>query len=359
MSVSRRRRSRVGRVVVTVAVVAAVGAAAAAGLGLPDRGSDASTRSATPPKTTKVTRQTLVDTQTEDGTLGHGDPVTVAGRLSGTLTELPAVGSTVQRGQSLFRVDDAPVLLLYGGLPAYRTLAPGTEGADVRQFEENLAALGYKGFTVDDEYTASTATAVKAWQGKLGLTKTGVVELGRVVYATGAVRVEERKAAVGDPAGGALLTCTGTGPVVTVTLEVSDQRLAVVGTAVTVKLPTGKTVPGKVVRVQTVITPAEGNNPAETGLEVTVTPDGDPEGTVFAGLEHATVEVGFTASRKEHVLTVPVSALLALAEGGYGLQIVENGAGRVVAVELGMFAAGRVEVTGDGIAEGVQVGVPS
>ncbi|WP_327008616.1 peptidoglycan-binding protein [Dactylosporangium sp. NBC_01737] len=356
MSANRRRRGRAGRVAVTVAVVAAVGAAAAAGLGLPDRGSEAGTGSTAAPKTTKVTRQTLVDTKTEDGKLGHGTTATVAGRLGGTLTELPAVGSTVQRGQSLYRVDNTPVVLLYGGLPAYRNLAPGVEGADVRQFEENLAALGYKGFTVDDEYTASTATAVKAWQGKLGLTKTGVVDLGRVVYAAGAVRVDEHKAAVGDPANGALLTCTGTGPVVTATLEVSEQRLATVGAAVTIKLPTGKTVPGKVVKVVTVITPAQNNNPAETNLEVTVTPD---DAAAFAGFDQITVEVGFTASRKENVLTVPVSALLALAEGGYGLQVVDGGTSRVVAVELGMFAAGRVEVSGGGITEGMLVGVPS
>jgi peptidoglycan hydrolase-like protein with peptidoglycan-binding domain len=345
-------------VAVTVVAVAAVGAAAAAGLGLPDRTSDAGTQSAAgvPPKTAKVTRQALVDTQTEDGKLGHGTSVTVSGRLAGTVTELPATGSTVQRGQALYKVDNKPVVLLYGGLPAYRNLAPGTEGADVRQFEENLAALGYKGFTVDDEYTASTATAVKAWQGKLGLEKTGVVELGRVVYAVGAVRVDSHKAALGDPAGGALLTCTGTGPVVTVTLEVSEQRLATVGAVVTVELPTGTRVPGKVAKVETVITPAEGNNPAETNLEVTVTPD---DGAAFAGLAHVTVEVGFTASRKDNVLTVPVAALLALAEGGYGLQVVENGAGRIVAVQLGMFASGRVEVSGGGITEGMQVGVPS
>ncbi len=358
MSANRRRRGRAGRVAVTVAVVAAVGAAAAAGLGLPDLGSEAGTGSAAPPKTTKVTRQTLVDTQTEDGKLGHGDSATVSGRLAGTVTELPVAGSTIVRGQPLYRVDNTPVVLLYGGLPAYRNLAPGTEGADVRQFEQNLAALGYKGFTVDDEYTASTATAVKAWQGKLGLTKTGVVELGRVFYAVGPVRVDAQKAAAGDAIGpgAAVLTCTGTGPVVTVTLEVADQRLAVVGAAVTVELPAGTKVPGKIAKVETVITPAEGNNPAETNLEVTVTPD---DAAAFAGLEHVTVEVGFTASRKEQVLTVPVSALLALAEGGYGLQIVEGGTSRIVAVELGMFAAGRVEVSGAGITDGTQVGVPS
>jgi hypothetical protein len=51
--------------------------------------------------------------------------------------------------------------------------------------------------------------------------------------------------------------------------------------------------------------------------------------------------------------------LLALAEGGYGLQIVESGGTRVVAVKTGLFADGRVEVSGAGLAAGLTVGVPS
>lgn len=359
MSANRRRRARAGRVVVTVAVVAAVGAAAAAGLGLPDRSSDAGTGASTAaPKTTKVTRQTLVDTQTEDGKLGHGDSITVTGRIAGTLTGITGTGSTVQRGQSLFRVDNTPVVLLYGSLPAYRALAVGTKGADVKQFEENLAALGYKGFTVDETYSESTATAVREWQGKLGLTKTGVVDLGRVYYAAGSVRIESLKANLGDALGpgAAVLTCTGTAPVITVELDVADQRLAKTGSPVTLTAPDGKSVAGKITEAELVIKPAENNKPAETKVKVTAVPD---DGQAFAGLDQVTVEVGFTADRKENVLTVPVAALLALAEGGYGVQVVDGATSRVVAVKLGMFAAGRVEISGDGIAEGTTVGVPS
>jgi peptidoglycan hydrolase-like protein with peptidoglycan-binding domain len=345
-------------VVVTVAAVAAVGAAAAAGLGLPDRGSNAGTSSQAPPKTAKVSKQTLVDTKTEDGKLGHGDTRTVVGKLAGTVTELPAAGSTVQRGQAIFRVDNTPVILLYGPLPAYRVLAPGVEGADVKQFEQNLAALGYTGFTVDDTYSSSTATAVRKWQGDLGLTKTGTVDLGRVVYASGPVRVDEQKASVGDPAGpgATLLNYTSTTPVVTIELDVADQRLAKSGTAVTVKLPDGKTVPGKITQVETIIKPAEGNTPATTKIQVTVTPD---DGQAFAGLDQVTVDVVFTADRKENVLAVPVSALLALAEGGYGVQVVDGATTRIVAVKTGMFAAGKVEISGEGITDGVLVGMPS
>ncbi|GAA4259119.1 peptidoglycan-binding protein [Dactylosporangium darangshiense] len=353
---NRRRRGRAGRVVFGVAAVAAVGAAAAAGFGLPDKGGNADgAHSTLPPKTAKVARQTLVDTQNESGTLGHGDTRTLNGRGNGTLTEVPAVGATVQRGQAIYRVDNTPVVLLYGTLPSYRNLAVGDEGPDVKQLEQNLAALGYTGFTVDEKYSASTATAVKKWQGDLGLTKTGSVEAGRVVYALGAVRVNEHKAEVGDQAGSAILAYTNTAPVVSVDLEVAQQRLAKTGSAVTVKLPDGKSVPAKITTVQTVIQPAQGNSPAETKYRATITPD-DPK--AFDGLDQMTVTVGFTAGKKENVLSVPVQALLALAEGGYGVQVVENGATKIVAVQLGLFAAGKVEVSGDGIAEGTVVGMP-
>jgi membrane fusion protein, multidrug efflux system len=62
-------------------------------------------------------------------------------------------------------------------------------------------------------------------------------------------------------------------------------------------------------------------------------------------------------TERKDVLTVPVGALLALAEGGYGLEVVEGSTTRIVAVETGLFADGKVEVSGSGIADGTTVGV--
>jgi peptidoglycan hydrolase-like protein with peptidoglycan-binding domain len=309
-----------------------------------------------------VTRQTLVDTETKTGELGYGDTTTVAGRLGGTVTWLPAAGSALNRGQTLYKVDDTPVVLLYGALPAYRALAAGVEGADVKQFEQNLRALGYSGFTVDDEYSDATADAVKDWQEDLGLEETGSVEPGRIAYAPGQVRVDTLKAAVGGQAQGEVLTYTGTSRVVAVELEMDDQRMARKGATVSVTLPDGKTVAGKIAEIETVIdTESDSTNPnaddeATTKLEVSVTVTDEK---AFAGLDQASVDVGFTAAERKDVLTVPVAALLALAEGGYGLQIVEGGQTRTVAVQTGLFASGRVEVSGDGITEGLTVGMPS
>ncbi|NUT37004.1 MAG: efflux RND transporter periplasmic adaptor subunit, partial [Hamadaea sp.] len=337
--------------------VLAAGAAAAAAQGRgSDSGEPADRGSATPPATSKITRQTLVDSESESGSLGYGDAVTVTGKLPGTLTALPAPDAVVRRGQALFRVDDTPVVLLYGTLPAYRVLATGVKGADVEQFERNLAALGFTGFTVDKVFSASTATAVKKWQKRLGLPQTGRVELGRVHYAAGAVRIDAAIAAIGDGAATGVLSYTGSDRLVTVELPVSGRRLARKGAAVTVRLPDGRTAPGTIVAVRTVIRPAEGNNPAQTKIKVQVAM---AAAKTLAGLDQATVDVAFEAGKRDGVLTVPVAALLALAEGGYGVQVVDGGTTRVVAVETGLFAGGRVEVSGEGLAEGMTVGVPS
>ena len=341
-----------------VAAAAVVGAASAAAIGFGGGSARTPTSSTRPPSTAPITRTTLYDRVKESGTLGHGTEKEIAGRLGGTVTWLPDTGAVVQRGQALYRVDDKPVLLLYGALPAYRELRNGSEGADVRQLETELRALGYTGFTVDDKFTSSTATAVKKWQKASGLEETGAVELGRIVYAAGPVRVASVSASVGGAAQGALLKVSGTSRVVTVELDASDQRLATKGAAVTVELPNGKTVQGTIAAVTTVVEPGEGGKDPETKIEVTVSLT-DADQATISGFDQATVDVTFTASERKNVLTVPVAALLALAEGGYGVQIVENGGTRIVRVETGLFSGGRVEISGDGIAEGMTVGMPS
>lgn len=338
--------------------VLAVAAAAGLAVGLPGLSGGEQATAQGPAGTAAVTRQTLSDTETKSGTLGYGTEHTVGARSAGTVTWLAAEGAVIGRGKPLFRLDDQPVLLLYGALPAYRQLRNGVEGSDVKQLEQNLQALGYDGFTVDREFTASTASAVRRWQEDLGLPETGVVDPGRVVFAAGQVRVDALSAAVGDlvQPGTPILTRSGVDRAVVVELEVADERLAVRGAAVEVELPDGKRVPGKVGAVQTVIAPGVNGADPTTNLEVTVSLTAKD---AVQGFHQAAVDVDFTAETREGVLTVPVAALLALAEGGYGVEVVEGGGSRIVAVQTGLFAAGRVEVSGDGLAEGTVVGMPS
>jgi len=94
--------------------------------------------------------------------------------------------------------------------------------------------------------------------------------------------------------------------------------------------------------------------PADARIAVTVEiVDQQALGT----LEAAPADVDFVSQKREGVLTVPVAALLALPEGGYGVEVVEGSTTRVVAVKTGLFAAGRVEISG-GVEEGMKVGVP-
>ncbi|MFD0595386.1 HlyD family efflux transporter periplasmic adaptor subunit [Catellatospora coxensis] len=191
-----------------------------------------------------------------------------------------------------------------------------------------------------------------------GPARDGVVEPGRVVFAAGQARVDALSATVGDlvQPGTPILTRTGVDRAVVVELEVADERLAVPGATVEVELPDGKRVPGKVGAVQTVIAPGVNGADPTTNLEVTVSLTAKD---AVQGFQQAAVDVDFTAETREGVLTVPVAALLALAEGGYGVEVVEGGASRIVAVRTGLFATGRVEVSGDGLAEGTVVGMPS
>ena len=77
------------------------------------------------------------------------------------------------------------------------------------------------------------------------------------------------------------------------------------------------------------------------------------------GLDEAPVDVEVIDDRVENVLVVPVTALLALGEGGYAVQVeTESGATRLVAVDAGMYADGSVEITSSELESGMKVVIP-
>jgi hypothetical protein len=237
-----------------------------------------------------------------------------------------------------------------------------TEGTDVLQLERGLSALGYDPGTIDGTYDASTAAAVRAWQDDLRLDDTGVVELGRIVFLPGERRVTKRIAAVGNRAApGPALTTTSTHRVVTINLDAADQRSAKVGARAPVELPDGTTVPGRVESVGRVATAASGQDGGgDPTIEVTV------KLTATRGLGHldaAPVSVRLARSRRHHVLTVPVTALVATKGGDYAVEVARAGGGtQLVAVTPGLFAGGYVEVDPlrrSTLRTGMRVTVPS
>ncbi|MBM7789774.1 peptidoglycan-binding protein [Tenggerimyces flavus] len=311
--------------------------------------------------TATVERGDLVETRTIDGELGYGPATELPTTLEGTVTWLPAAGAAIGRDSRLYAIDMRPVILLVGSLPAWRNLAPGVEGRDVRQLEENLRALGYEGFTVDNRYTSRTAAAVRDWQQDHALLRTGEVELGRVVFWPTAVRVDTVEATPGKAivAGDVVLHHTGTARNVYAELEVEQAGLARAGANVQLAVPGRPAIQGRISRIgndiaQPATTESEAPAPEEPMITLTITIANQQALGTITG---APVDVQLVGDRRNDVLTVPVAALLALREGGHGLEIVDGDRRSIVPVETGLFAAGRVEVSGAGIEAGTVVGM--
>jgi multidrug efflux pump subunit AcrA (membrane-fusion protein) len=342
----------------TAGVVVVGGGVAAMTLGSSGDG-NASPKPTASYSTAEITRGDLVDTSSVDGTLTYNDSRSLSIGATGMVTWVPALGKVVTRGKTLLKVDNKPVTLFYGKLPLYRALKLGVaKGPDVKQLESNLAALGYgDSMTVDDTFTAATAAAIKDWQDDRGLAKTGMVDASQVVYQRGAIRIKEDKVSVGTRTspGQPAFTVTDTDRRVHVDLDASKQDLAKEGAACTVELPGGDSVKGHITSVGSVATTSGSGEDKTTTIDVDITVDGGKTGK----LDQAPVTVDLESDRAKNVLSVPVEALLALREGGFAVQVVQNGAVRLVAVTTGLYGGGRVEVKGDGLSEGMKVEVPS
>ena len=84
---------------------------------------------------------------------------------------------------------------------------------------------------------------------------------------------------------------------------------------------------------------------------MTVTLSGHISG---AGLDQAAVNVNFVEQKGSNVLSVPVTALLATGGGNYAVQAAAS-PHQLIPVTAGLFAAGYVQISGDGIYPGLAV----
>jgi peptidoglycan hydrolase-like protein with peptidoglycan-binding domain len=261
----------------------------------------------------------------------------------------------------VYAIDGRPVPLFYGTVTLWRAFAVGmSDGPDVGELTQNLIALGFgTGLTQSNHFSQGTADAVKRWQASLGLDQTGGIRLGEVVFAPGSIRVSSVHATLGGAAGGGpVLDATSSNRVVTVQLSVSQEYIVHNGDSVTVTLPDGKTTTGGHVRdVSTVaVAPASSAAGSTPTVAVVITLD---NASSSGRLDQAPVNVNITDHAVHGVLAVPINALLALAEGGDAVEVVEGGTRRLVAVQTGLFSSTMVEIGGPGIGEGTAVEVPS
>jgi multidrug efflux pump subunit AcrA (membrane-fusion protein) len=282
-----------------------------------------------------------------------------------TFTALPSVGQIIRRGQSLYQISGQPVLLLYGSvLPTRAFIAGMSAGSDIAELNANLDALGYGQGLAGEEFTAATATAIRALQSAHGASATGELLLGSVVFHPGPVRVTSVTPTVGQAVmPGPVLAITSTVRQVKLALNAAEQGSVKVGDTVTITLPDNQTTPGRITYVSSVATvPSSSGHGGEEESSPTVEVDATPTDPATTGhLDQAPVNVEITTERVENVLAVPVDALLALAGGGYAVEVAEGRVHRLVAVAVGLFddAEGVVQVSGQGLSAGQRVVVPA
>jgi hypothetical protein len=376
MTADRAGRRRLRRAaLVAVPAVAACGVAAIVLAGPALRSAPAAAGAAVTVASAPVARTDLTNTIQVSGSIGYAGSYAIVNQEQGTAyTALPGAGATIRRGQELYAVDDAPVFLFYGSMPQWRPLSAGVApGRDVAQLNRNLIALGYGAGLSDSEYfTGATGYAVELWQAARGLPVTGTVPLGQVAYAPGPLRITGVTPVLGSPPqpGTSVLTATSPVPVVSAQVPVGQEYLVKVGDRVTVTLPDGVTAtPGVVTAIASVASsggggaaaepssgPGSGSGVSQDTVQMTVRltrPD------AAGRLDQAPVGVNIISAQVRGVLAVPVSALVALAGGGYAVDVVQGSTVRLVAVQTGLFSQTLVQVSGAGLAAGMHVQVPS
>lgn len=397
MRVSRRALVAAG----TAVVLGVGGVVVLAQAGTRSAGQATPAPTPSPRATVEVVRQDLVVTQEVTGTLDFADARELSVHRPGTLTWLPQVGTVVGRGDALVRVDDEPVPLFLGDTPLYRELdGSGLRGRDVDVVAANLLELGHLDvFPPGDVTGPRFARGVRAWREANGLgpvpiepagsgadgatgddgpaagdgaaaddhgsssdgaasgvegssgdrgsstsrprSRTDVIRPGDAVVLPEPVRVSAVLAQLGDASdAGPVLRVTSTRRVVRVRADAVGGATLTADAPVTVTLPGGAEVAGTVTSVGT-------------------SPEGEAEAVVeladqaaLEGVDSGPVTVRVEVERRPQVLTVPVAALLALAEGGHALQLED---GTLVGVELGLVTADLAEVSGEGVREGMSV----
>ncbi len=302
--------------------------------------------------------------------------VLVASTVSahGAITNLATPDTPIVTGTVLFVDNAVPVVAIEGDAAALpglvRDLKVGvSDGADVKLLERALADLGFdpnSTMTVDDHFDDATAAVVAAWQTKIGATVAEPVSVpaGSFVVVPsglfmGAGWIAEGVAITGDSV---VATLTVPAREVSTTAPVGDDTF-VLGASIEVEFPDGTLQTGTVVEVGTTATNTSNTPGATPSVPITIRVDSIPASV--DSFVQIPVTLRVVSDEAKNAFVVPVGALVALAEGGYAVEIVDaknpdgTFTGHLVGVTTGLFADGFVAVTGEQLSESQTVVVPS
>ena len=373
------------------------------------------TAKSVPLGTATVRRTDFVSTESYRGTLSYPSRGTVHPGGGGTITSLPGDGDHLDRNRPLLSVDGRPVGVLFGATPIYRRLgfadttdqrlavrtaradllaalarqegvvAPAADrsgraadtassaahdasiaqarvevaearhrfteaeralryaqapqrGPDVALVAGNLASLGdYDGST--DMWSTALQAAVDEWQRRLGITGDGELDPSQVLVVRPGLRVSAVSGRPGDAASAVTISLSSSSREATFILRHGVPPALARGRRVRVSVGHALTATGHVASVTT-----QGKHSA---VRVTFA-----HPARLAQVSATKVRMTITTAARRDVLAVPVQALLALASGGYAVQLP---GGRLLAVHTGVVHDGDIEVSGEGIHAGLRV----
>lgn len=323
--------------------------------------SETTVQPATKVSTESVESGQLKAETTVPGTLDFANPGSLGATTAGTLTYLPPAGTVLHAGEALYRADQQPVFLMTGTMPAWRDFEPGMDpGDDVAQLQQNLGALGYLEGEADGRYNWSTREAVHDWKKDVGLEPDSSLSKSSIIFTSGSIRIDSIEMSLGSSVapGAKLFGITSPSKVVTADVPIKNAEIAAIGTLVAVDLPNGNSTAGTIASVGSP-TERTQDNKKTVVLPISVAlSDQDALGQ----LTKISVTVHFEQVVREDVLSVSVDALVPIAEGKFALELPRKSADaerKLLPVELGTFAADRVEVSGKGITVGLEVTVPA
>lgn len=271
---------------------------------------------------------------------------------------LVAVGTEVEQGTVLATLDGLNVSAVIDPSPVTTSILDAFADEDVERLENLLVFFGFDpdgALVVDDDADIATVAAVGRWQEAIGLAGTGEVGAPYYVVVPAGLQVVDVISTGGDPIGlGALAMTLGTASTsVTTDIVVDEIDDIAVGDAVEVVLADERILDGSVAEISDVA--VDSGDGAVPTVPVEIVLDTVPDDVIVGP-----VTVRFETSRIADATVVPTRALVSLAEGGFAIEVRDaSGSTRLIAVELGAFDDGVVEVVAGDVAPGDTVVVPT
>lgn len=278
-------------------------------------------------------------------------------QASGIITSVKvAPGDEVVQGSTLYLVNQRPVVVAQGSVPAFRALGNGAEGEDVAQLQGMLQALGYFSGSVDGKAGYRTVSSIRAWQKAMGVAETGTVELGDVIFVPTLptrITLDGEVIARGKPVAGGEPVLLGLPQSPLFTLPVTEAQSAMIptGTPVQITSPEGN-----------VWEALAGDRASDAQSQAVVVTLSGAEEQVVCADECSEVPVTGEALLPSRVVTVPtVQGLVvpssALFTDASGRIAVIDPKGTLIPVTVVASARGMSVI--EGVDEGVKVRIPA